>query len=110
LVRWIYTDFILSSDFAEPGLKKSLMESEPVPALFTDPVFVRSSYWVLSTSAIFSKHFNEYGWGEVRLFQLFRARLLTQFSFQVVPDGFGVAYMTGHNGLSLPSYSFFIVD
>lgn len=63
------------------GLKKLLAESEETPALFSDPVFTRSSYWVLSTSAIFSKHFNAYGWGEV------------------VPDGFGVAYMTGHNGL-----------
>ncbi|KAJ3765877.1 acyltransferase ChoActase/COT/CPT [Lentinula raphanica] len=61
------------------GLKKSLAETEQLPALFSDPVYTRSSYWVLSTSAIFSKHFNEYGWGEV------------------VPDGFGVAYMTGHD-------------
>lgn len=45
--------------------------------LFTDPVYKRSSYWVLSTSAIWSKHFETYGWGEV------------------VPEGFGVAYMTG---------------
>jgi carnitine O-acetyltransferase len=58
---------------------KLLAGSEKMPTLFSDPVFMRSSYWVLSTSAIFSKHFNEYGWGEV------------------VPDGFGVAYMTGHN-------------
>ncbi|KAI0940904.1 hypothetical protein AcV7_003152 [Taiwanofungus camphoratus] len=59
------------------GLKKALREGEPLPALFSDPVFLRSSRWVLSTSAIFSKHFGPYGWGEV------------------VPDGFGVAYMTG---------------
>ncbi|KAJ7811919.1 carnitine acetyl transferase [Mycena olivaceomarginata] len=50
------------------GLKKLLQPGEEVPALFTDPLFVRSSYWV---------HFPVYGWGEV------------------VPDGFGVAYMTG---------------
>ncbi|EAU90258.2 carnitine acetyl transferase [Coprinopsis cinerea okayama7 len=61
------------------GLKKLLQPGEETPALFTDPVFSRSSYWVLSTSAIFSKHFPVYGWGEV------------------VPDGFGVAYMTGYN-------------
>ncbi|KAJ7698930.1 acyltransferase ChoActase/COT/CPT [Mycena rosella] len=59
------------------GLKKLVKEGEEVPALFTDPVFLRSSNWVLSTSAVFSKHFPVYGWGEV------------------VPDGFGVAYMTG---------------
>ncbi|KAG6833240.1 hypothetical protein H0H87_009861 [Tephrocybe sp. NHM501043] len=61
------------------GLKKLLKDGEEVPELFSDPVFLRSSYWVLSTSAIFSKHFPVYGWGEV------------------VPDGFGVAYMTGYD-------------
>ncbi|KAJ7195863.1 carnitine acetyl transferase [Mycena rebaudengoi] len=60
------------------GLKKLLKEGEETPALFSDPLFLRSSYWVLSTSAVFSKHFPVYGWGEV------------------VPDGFGVAYMTGY--------------
>ncbi|KAJ7504134.1 carnitine acetyl transferase [Mycena galericulata] len=59
------------------GLKKLIKEGEEMPALFTDPLFLRSSNWVLSTSAVFSKHFPVYGWGEV------------------VPDGFGVAYMTG---------------
>jgi carnitine O-acetyltransferase len=47
------------------GLKKLLQEGEEVPALFSDPVFARSSKWVLSTSAVFSKHFPVYGWGEV---------------------------------------------
>ncbi|KAF5336707.1 hypothetical protein D9758_015079 [Tetrapyrgos nigripes] len=61
------------------GLKKVLKPEEKVPALFSDPVFARATYWVLSTSAVFSKHFPEYGWGEV------------------VPDGFGVAYMTGYD-------------
>ncbi|KAJ6581882.1 carnitine acetyl transferase [Mycena capillaripes] len=61
------------------GLKKLLKPGEEVPALFADPLFVRSSNWVLSTSAVFSKHFPVYGWGEV------------------VPDGFGVAYMTGYD-------------
>ncbi|GJE93891.1 choline/carnitine O-acyltransferase [Phanerochaete sordida] len=45
--------------------------------LFDNAVYKRSSHWVLSTSAVWSKHFGPYGWGEV------------------VPDGFGVAYMTG---------------
>lgn len=48
------------------GLKKLLLPGEEVPELFDDPVFQRSSHWVLSTSAIFSKHFSVYGWGEVR--------------------------------------------
>lgn len=56
-----------------------LKPGESVP-LFEDDLFKRSSRWVLSTSAIFSNHFKVYGWGEV------------------VPDGFGVAYMTGFNG------------
>lgn len=47
------------------GLKKLLQPGEEVPELFDDPVYQRSSYWVLSTSAIFSKHFLVYGWGEV---------------------------------------------
>lgn len=62
------------------GLRKLLKEGEALPGLYSDPVLQRSSNWVLSTSAIFSKHFPVYGWGEV------------------VPDGFGVAYMTGYDG------------
>ncbi|KAK2463609.1 hypothetical protein APHAL10511_004360 [Amanita phalloides] len=61
------------------GLTKLLEEGEDVPVLFKDPVYMRGKYWILSTSAIFSKHFPVYGWGEV------------------VPDGFGVAYMTGYD-------------
>ncbi|KAG9313003.1 acyltransferase ChoActase/COT/CPT [Chiua virens] len=59
------------------GLRLSKPPSMSAPALFTDPLFTRSSHWTLSTSAVFSRHFGVYGWGEV------------------VPDGFGVAYMTG---------------
>jgi carnitine O-acetyltransferase len=59
------------------GLRLSNPPSSPLPALFTDPLYTRSSHWTLSTSAIFSRYFGVYGWGEV------------------VPDGFGVAYMTG---------------
>ncbi|KAG8831959.1 Carnitine O-acetyltransferase mitochondrial [Serendipita sp. 399] len=54
-------------------------DGEKALELFNDPLFQRSKKWVLSTSAIFSKHFHVYGWGEV------------------VPDGFGVAYMTGYD-------------
>jgi carnitine O-acetyltransferase len=63
------------------GLKKVMGEDEVgTIALFDDPVVKRSQHWVLSTSAIFSGIFEAYGWGEV------------------VPDGFGVAYMTGFDG------------
>ena len=59
------------------GLKMSVKEGEEMPAVFSHPVVKRSSYWVLSTSAIYTKNFGPYGWGEV------------------VPDGFGVAYTSG---------------
>ncbi|KAI0060699.1 acyltransferase ChoActase/COT/CPT [Artomyces pyxidatus] len=59
------------------GLKQVLQGGEPMPELFEDPLVKRSSHWILSTSAVFSKHFRPYGWGEV------------------VPEGYGVAYMTG---------------
>ena len=67
------------------GLKKVMEKGEVgTVALFDDPVFKRSQHWVLSTSAVFSRIFEAYGWGEV------------------VPDGFGVAYMTGFDGTSAP--------
>jgi hypothetical protein len=50
------------------GLRKVLKEGESVPEMFEDPVVKRASHWVLSTSALYSKHLREYGWGEVRLF------------------------------------------
>ena len=63
------------------GLKKMMKKDEVgTVALFDDPVLKRSQHWVLSTSAVFSGIFEAYGWGEV------------------VPDGFGVAYMTGFDG------------
>ncbi|KIM26119.1 hypothetical protein M408DRAFT_73203 [Serendipita vermifera MAFF 305830] len=65
------------------GLRMLVEDSDDAALeLFNDPLFQRSKKWVLSTSAIFSKHFPVYGWGEV------------------VPDGFGVAYMTGFDGQS----------
>jgi carnitine O-acetyltransferase len=45
-----------------------LKEGESVPELFEDAVVKRASHWVLSTSALMSKHLREYGWGEVRPF------------------------------------------
>lgn len=68
--------------YRSPGLRLSKPSSLSAPALFTDPLYTRSSHWTLSTSAIFSSRLGVYGWGEV------------------VPDGFGVAYMTGFHGAS----------
>ncbi|KDQ16150.1 hypothetical protein BOTBODRAFT_65067 [Botryobasidium botryosum FD-172 SS1] len=56
------------------GLKNMIKEGESVPEMYSDPVYARSSRWVLSTSQISSPHFDVYGWGEV------------------VPDGFGLPY------------------
>ena len=57
------------------GLRKLLKAGEQMPEIFTDPLFARSNHWTLSTSQITSEHFDGYGWGEV------------------VPDGYGIAYM-----------------
>jgi carnitine O-acetyltransferase len=52
-----------------------LKPDEPMPAIFTDPSYVISTHWNLSTSQLSSEYFLGYGWGEV------------------VPDGYGIAYM-----------------
>ncbi|KAF9914882.1 Carnitine O-acetyltransferase mitochondrial [Lobosporangium transversale] len=57
------------------GLRLIRKPDEPVPTLFSDPVFARSCRWRLSTSQISDDCFIAYGWGEV------------------VPDGYGCAYM-----------------
>jgi carnitine O-acetyltransferase len=63
------------------GLKNSLRPDEPKPSLFTDPSFAYCSHWFLSTSQLASEYFDGYGWG------------------QVVPDGFGIAYMVNNHVL-----------
>lgn len=64
------------------GLKLSLKSGEETPALFKDPGYSISSHWNMSTSQLSSEHFDGYGWGEV------------------VPDGYGIAYMIKKNSLS----------
>ncbi|KAI8327593.1 acyltransferase ChoActase/COT/CPT [Chlamydoabsidia padenii] len=63
------------------GLKNSLRPGESKPSLFTIPSFANCSHWYLSTSQLASEYFDGYGWG------------------QVVPDGFGIAYMVNNNVL-----------
>ena len=46
------------------GLKKMLKEGEPLPILFTDPAFARSSHWELSTSQLSSRYLDGWGYGE----------------------------------------------
>ncbi|KAG0088645.1 Carnitine O-acetyltransferase mitochondrial [Podila epicladia] len=57
------------------GLRLIRKPEEEVPAMFSDPVFARTCRWRLSTSQISDDCFIAYGWGEV------------------VPDGYGCAYM-----------------
>ncbi|KAF8985880.1 Carnitine O-acetyltransferase mitochondrial [Entomortierella lignicola] len=64
------------------GLRLSLKSDEPKPSMFTQDIFSRSCHWNLSTSQLSGELFDGYGWGEV------------------VPDGYGVAYMVNENNLS----------
>ncbi|KAI9238524.1 MAG: Choline/Carnitine o-acyltransferase-domain-containing protein [Podila humilis] len=63
------------------GLRLIRSPDEEVPELFKDPIYSRTSRWRLSTSQISDDCFIAYGWGEV------------------VPDGFGCAYMVKESEL-----------
>ncbi|KAJ3125539.1 Carnitine O-acetyltransferase mitochondrial [Physocladia obscura] len=63
------------------GLRLLINSNEEKPKIFTDPSYAISSHWTLSTSQITSENFVGYGWG------------------QVVPDGYGVAYMVKEESL-----------
>ncbi|KAF9149056.1 Carnitine O-acetyltransferase mitochondrial, partial [Mortierella sp. AD010] len=64
------------------GLRLSLKSNEPKPSMFAQDIFSRSCHWNLSTSQLSGELFDGYGWGEV------------------VPDGYGIAYMVNENNLS----------
>ncbi|KAK9768335.1 Carnitine O-acetyltransferase mitochondrial [Basidiobolus ranarum] len=63
------------------GLRLLLRPGETKPAIFQDPAYANSSHWNLSTSQLASEHFDSWGYGEV------------------VPDGFGIAYIIKNNAL-----------
>lgn len=65
------------------GLKKVLQPGEEMPAIFKDPMNAYSATWYLSTSQLSSEFFNGYGWSEV------------------VPEGFGLAYMINENNIQI---------
>lgn len=65
------------------GLKKMLQESEPLPAIFSDPTFSYSGSWYLSTSQLSSPYFNGWGFSEVN------------------DDGFGLGYMIDTNSFQV---------
>lgn len=56
------------------GLSMLVKDGEETPPLFSDPVFIRSKRWRLSTSHLTHPKFANWGFGEV------------------VPDGVGIAY------------------
>ena len=41
-----------------------LKEGEPLPEIFSDPAFGRSSHWELSTSQLSSRYLDGWGYGE----------------------------------------------
>ncbi|ORX98578.1 acyltransferase ChoActase/COT/CPT [Basidiobolus meristosporus CBS 931.73] len=63
------------------GLRLLLRPNEPKPAIFQDKAYSYSSHWNLSTSQLASEFFDSWGYGEV------------------VPDGFGIAYIIKNNAL-----------
>ncbi|CAK9441135.1 uncharacterized protein LODBEIA_P50040 [Lodderomyces beijingensis] len=86
------------------GLKSMLKPGEPVPEIFTDPVFAYSQTWYISSSQVPSEFFQSWGWS------------------QVIDDGFGLAYLINNdwihvhisckrgNGLKSDQLKWFLVD
>ncbi|KAK0542902.1 Carnitine O-acetyltransferase mitochondrial [Tilletia horrida] len=64
------------------GLKRLLQPGEELPEIYKDPMFARSSTWVLSTSQISSEVFDSWGYGEV------------------TPEGYGTAYAIKNESLT----------
>ncbi|KAJ3416921.1 Carnitine O-acetyltransferase mitochondrial [Chytridiales sp. JEL 0842] len=65
------------------GLKLLVANGEKMPEIFTDKAFAYTKHWNLSTSQITSEYYEGYGWGEV------------------VPDGYGIAYMIKDRSIHL---------
>ncbi|KAI9225632.1 MAG: acyltransferase ChoActase/COT/CPT [Piptocephalis tieghemiana] len=57
--------------------------SSPLPPIFSDPAFTQSSYWYISTSQIAEPCIRTYAWGEV------------------VPEGYGCAYMIDEDAVQV---------
>jgi len=63
------------------GLKRMLREGEPVPELYEDEAFGKTSHWEMSTSQLSSEWVDGWGYAEV------------------VEDGYGLAYAIGKDYL-----------
>lgn len=77
-----------------------MKKEEGVPAIFTDPIFAKSSHWSLSTSQLTSEFFEGWGYGEGKNFDFFSSfGLLILVIFVVVEDGYGLAYAVNNRSL-----------
>lgn len=65
------------------GLKQMLAPGEPVPAIFTDPIFNYSQTWFLSTSQVPLENFVSWGFS------------------QVIDEGLGLAYLVNKDWLNV---------
>jgi len=80
------------------GLKKLLKEGEPLPEIYKDPAFARSSHWEVSTSQLSSPFFDGWGYGEGKCFgHSIMHKIAHIFTFLVVPDGYGLSYSIGND-------------
>ncbi|KAK6885521.1 Carnitine O-acetyltransferase, mitochondrial [Candida tropicalis] len=61
------------------GLKQMLKPGEPIPSIFSDPIFTYSQTWYISSSQVPSEYFQSWGWS------------------QVIDDGFGLAYLINND-------------
>jgi carnitine O-acetyltransferase len=78
------------------GLKKLLREGEPVPQIYQDEAFAKTSHWELSTSQLSSPFIDGWGYGEGTYHNFRCPSTVLMFSFfPVVPDGYGLAYAIG---------------
>ncbi|RKP13517.1 acyltransferase ChoActase/COT/CPT, partial [Piptocephalis cylindrospora] len=74
----------LSSKSGEDDLMSEEQTPSPsLPAIFTDPAFSQSSHWYISTSQIAEPCIRTYAWGEV------------------VPEGYGCAYMIDEDAVQV---------
>lgn len=63
------------------GLLQMIKEGEPIPEVFSDPIFKYSATWFISTSQVPSENFQSWGWS------------------QVIDEGFGLAYLVNSDWL-----------